>query len=72
MATSLTDVRDALTYISPNQERDDWWKICAAIKNEFGDGGFDLFDQWSQGGDGYNAKDVHICGSSPSSSCDSP
>ena len=52
------EVQEALGYISANQCRDDWWKIAAAIKNEFGDSGFDLFDQWSKGGDGYKEKDV--------------
>jgi len=58
MVASYSEVRDALGYISPSQERDDWWKIAAAIKNEFGEPGFDLFDQWSQGGDSYKEKDV--------------
>ena len=58
MTASSSEVHDALAYISPNQCRDDWWKIAAAIKNEFGEPGFDLFDQWSQGGDGYKEKDV--------------
>ena len=58
MTASYSEVRDALGYISPSQDRDDWWKIAAAIKNEFGDSGFVLWDDWSQGGDSYNEKDV--------------
>ncbi len=58
MTASFSEVRDALGYISASQCRDEWWKIAAAIKNEFGDSGFVLWDEWSQGGDGYNEKDV--------------
>ena len=58
MVASYSEVREALHCIPPDLCRDDWWKIAAALKNEYGENGFDLFDQWSQGGDGYNAKDV--------------
>jgi putative DNA primase/helicase len=52
---SAEDVRDALTYISPNLTRDDWARIGMAIKSEFpNELGLDLFDQWSSTGEGYN------------------
>ncbi|WP_225224123.1 zincin-like metallopeptidase domain-containing protein [Limnohabitans radicicola] len=51
---SADDVRDALSYISPNLARDDWARIGMALKSEFpNDIGLDLFDQWSASGEGY-------------------
>ena len=47
---------DALSFISPNTERDEWAKIGMAIKSEFpGEDGFSLFDNWSQSGESYKA-----------------
>ncbi|MCU6498917.1 DUF927 domain-containing protein [Rugamonas sp. A1-17] len=37
----------ALSTIPADVPRDTWWKVAAALKNEFGDDGFDLFDEWS-------------------------
>ncbi|NTZ86241.1 DUF927 domain-containing protein [Burkholderia metallica] len=45
----------ALARIPSDLPRDEWWRIGAAIKHEFGDDGFDLFDTWSRGGDSYDA-----------------
>lgn len=47
----------ALNFVNPNMPRDEWAQIGMAIKNEFGDSGWDLFDRWSQGGESYNRKD---------------
>ena len=58
MTASLSEVREALDYIPSTQSHENWWKIAAAIKNGLGEAGFDLFDQWSQAGDGYKAEDV--------------
>ncbi|WP_312261220.1 zincin-like metallopeptidase domain-containing protein, partial [Limnohabitans sp.] len=56
---SADDVRDALSYISPNLPRDDWARIGMALKSEFPkDLGLDLFDQWSSTGEGYDRNSV--------------
>ncbi len=52
------DVREALQFISPNLQRDEWVKVGMAIKSEFGDAGFDLFNDWSKDGDNYNEAGV--------------
>jgi putative DNA primase/helicase len=54
-------IEAALSTIPPDVEREQWWRIAAAIKDELGDGGFDLFDAWSRGDAGYvpaDAKDT--------------
>lgn len=37
----------ALSVIPADVPRDTWWKVAAALKHEFGDDGFELFDVWS-------------------------
>lgn len=49
--------REALTYIDPNTERLNWVKIGTALKNEFGEDGKELFQEFSQRGDNYNQRD---------------
>ncbi len=52
-------IRAALGYITPDLPRDEWARVAMAIKSEFQDAiGFELFDTWSQGGEGYGAKDA--------------
>ncbi|MFM0363699.1 PriCT-2 domain-containing protein [Paraburkholderia sediminicola] len=46
-------IEAALTFISPDIEREQWWRVAAALKHELGDAGFDVFDQWSQGSAAY-------------------
>lgn len=58
MAASYSEISDALHSIPPDLCREEWWKIAAAIKNELGDGGFDLFDTWSHDADNYKPGDV--------------
>lgn len=55
-APTLDEVNRALDFVSPISDRDDWVLIAMALKNEFGDLGFDLFDSWSQGSDQYKVK----------------
>ena len=55
--SDLDSIRSALTYIEPH-DRDDWWHVGAAIKDELGENGFDLWDEWSQRGDNYSARDA--------------
>lgn len=47
-------VRDVLLHIDPNCERAVWWRICAGVKSELGDAGFDAFDEWSSCGKSYS------------------
>ena len=49
--------REALTYIDPNTERLNWVKIGTALKNEFGEDGKELFQEFSQRGDNYKQRD---------------
>lgn len=63
----------ALSHIPADLEREEWWRIGAALRDEFGEDGFELFDQWSSGADCYKPsaaastwrsiqviKDIHI------------
>ena len=42
----------------PSHDRDIWIKIGMAIKSEFGDAGFSLFDEWSKTAHNYDSKAV--------------
>ncbi|CAG9189513.1 conserved hypothetical protein [Paraburkholderia tropica] len=53
--TEERHISAALVYIPADLPRDEWARIGASIKNELGDGGFDLFDRWSQRGENYDA-----------------
>jgi putative DNA primase/helicase len=46
----------ALAFIPPNLPRDEWARVAMALKSELGDAGFDLFDEWSKGGESYKGK----------------
>ncbi|MGF7191997.1 putative DNA primase/helicase [Robbsia andropogonis] len=56
--TDIARIEAALFTIPPDIEREQWWKVGAALKSELGDSGFDLFDRWSQSGGNYNAVDA--------------
>lgn len=45
----------ALSFIPPH-DRDLWVRMGMAIKSEFAEDGFDVWDSWSQGADSYNEK----------------
>lgn len=47
----------ALSYI-PSDDRDVWVQMAMAVKYEFGETGFSIWDSWSQGSSSYNAKDA--------------
>ncbi|WP_406867661.1 DUF927 domain-containing protein [Paraburkholderia fungorum] len=53
--TDRERVQLALSSIPSDLPRDDWWRVGAAIKHEFGDEGFDLFDAWSNSASSYDA-----------------
>src|SRR5471032_666570 len=54
---SVDAARAALTFI-PANDRDLWWRIGMALKSEFGEGGYDLFNDWSESGASFDAKAV--------------
>jgi putative DNA primase/helicase len=54
----MDQVQDALACISADESRDEWVRIGMAIKSEFGDMGFDLFNDWSMGSDKYDRKNM--------------
>lgn len=58
IANESQRIEAALFAIPADVEREQWWKVAAALKSEMGDGGRDLFDRWSQSGQSYNATDV--------------
>lgn len=51
---TLDEVADALDFISADCCRDDWIKIGMAIKSEFGEGGKDTFQNWSETSNKFN------------------
>ncbi|MFM0136837.1 DUF927 domain-containing protein [Caballeronia grimmiae] len=48
-------IETALLCIPPDIPREEWARVGAALKDEMGDAGFDLFDRWSQGAGNYEA-----------------
>ena len=40
----------------PADDREDWIKVGMALKSEFGDDGFPLYDDWSRSSIKYNSK----------------
>ena len=49
----------ALAHID-SHDRDIWVQMGMAIKSEFGEAGFDIWDAWSARAENYNAKDARI------------
>ncbi|MCE7521947.1 DUF5906 domain-containing protein [Alloalcanivorax xenomutans] len=49
-----SEVRDALQYIRPDSDRPQWMSVAAALKDEFGEDGKDLFIAWSEGAVDYD------------------
>ncbi|MEM5367910.1 DUF927 domain-containing protein [Paraburkholderia azotifigens] len=47
-------IRAALGCIPADLPRDEWAKVCAALKQGLGEDGVDLFDEWSQRGESYD------------------
>jgi putative DNA primase/helicase len=56
-ACTESDVQEALSFIS-GDDRETWMLVGCAIKNEFGDNGFDLWNSWSAQHAGYNKKQI--------------
>ena len=56
-ATSQERVRSALSHLSP-ESRGVWVRQAMAIKSEFGEDGFEMWDQWSSLSSAYRAIDA--------------
>ncbi|SDS02730.1 putative DNA primase/helicase [Halopseudomonas litoralis] len=54
---TLDDLRGLLAHISAD-DRDTWVQVAMGVKAEFGEGGFDEWDSWSQTGAGYKAAEA--------------
>ena len=52
---TMADVEVMLSYI-PATDRETWMRVGMALKAEFGDDGFELWDRWSQSSDNYQAR----------------
>lgn len=53
---TLEELKDALSFVDANMCRDDWVRVLMGIKNEFGDSGRDVAEDWSKSGDSYDSK----------------
>lgn len=54
---TLDELRQALMHIAAD-DRETWVSIGNACKTEYGDEGFPIWDEWSQGGHNYKAADA--------------
>lgn len=57
MTATAADIAEALGWLSPDCEREQWWRVLAAIKAALGNAGRDIADEWSRGSDRYRAAD---------------
>lgn len=48
----------ALAFVSPDLPRDEWVRVGMALKSEFGEDGFVMFDEWSRSGQTYDPRAV--------------
>ena len=51
-------VRAALASVPPNVDRETWVRVAMAVKAEMGADGFELWKQWSEAADSFNAADA--------------
>ena len=57
MTSDIKDIKNALLHVPPD-DRDLWVRIGMAIKSELADGGFDLWNDWSQSSGSYKERDA--------------
>ena len=55
MTDMIDKIRAALNHIG-SDDRSQWVEAAMAIKSELGDAGFEIWDQWSQTSESYNAR----------------
>lgn len=53
---SLVEAEQALQFLSANCSREEWFRMAACLKDEYGDSGWELFERWSQSGGSYDAR----------------
>lgn len=53
LGLSTEQIREHLDVLDPNMGHDDWLRVGMAIHHETSGQGFDLWDEWSAGGDSY-------------------
>lgn len=51
------NIQNALNHIDP-QDRETWFRMGAAIKDELGENGFEMWDNWSRQADNYKQTDA--------------
>lgn len=56
MEFTLQDAESALLCLS-SDSREEWLQVGMALRSEFGDAAFDIFDSWSQSAESYKAAD---------------
>lgn len=54
---TIRETQIALSLID-SDDRDDWVKVGHALKNDFGDAGFQLWDEWSQNSEKYDQRTI--------------
>ncbi len=55
-APTIQEIETALSHI-PSDDREIWYRMAFALRDELGDAGFDIWDKWSQSYSKYSAKD---------------
>lgn len=53
--SNISEIRSALDYVD-SHDRDLWLKMGAALKDELGEDGFPIWDQWSSSAQNYNER----------------
>ncbi|WP_155238061.1 LPD7 domain-containing protein, partial [Kingella kingae] len=55
--SNYDNIQNALNHIDP-QDRETWFRMGAAIKDELGENGFEMWDNWSRQADNYKQTDA--------------
>ena len=55
--SNYEEIQNALSYID-SRDRETWFEVGAALKDELGDDGFNLWDNWSQSAENYKTQDA--------------
>lgn len=61
MPVTTTQARDMLTYLSADCGREEWVAVGQALKSEFGDAAWELWDAWSQQSEKYDSRAARAC-----------
>ncbi len=58
LGVDTAKIEDMLSKLDPDCDRDQWFKIGAAVHHETSGDGFDLWDSWSSGGQKYKKEEM--------------